>query len=162
LGVASAVWLGALLALVWSIDWFVGHVHLIAALSLFVCIFVVAVANALRHEEETQRRTNRRPQQAPDDELKAVGNNMRATGDGLKVAEALVRDPRKLDRYAILAWAMVGAAAGGSVLLGFGVISLFLLEIIVALLFALFWMVQTIDRLGRDGSRKPFHPEDPS
>ncbi|WP_426511727.1 hypothetical protein ACPPVO_14525 [Dactylosporangium sp. McL0621] len=54
------------------------------------------------------------------------------------------------DRYGLVAWALIGVALIGIPLWAFGVISLFWLEIAVALLFAVFWTVQTVEQ--RPGS----------
>ncbi|MCE3555570.1 hypothetical protein LWC33_29515 [Pseudonocardia sp. RS11V-5] len=62
--------------------------------------------------------------------------------DAPTVGRAMQRKPRQFDRYAWVAWVMlIGAVAGGA-LWGAGVISLFWLEIFVALLSAVFWIVQ--------------------
>jgi len=54
------------------------------------------------------------------------------------------------DRYGLVAWALIGAALIGIPLWALGLISLFWLEIAVALLFAVFWTVQTVEQ--RPGS----------
>lgn len=51
------------------------------------------------------------------------------------------------NRYSWIARTMVLLAAGGIILLLAGIITLFILEILVALLFALFWAVQTVEQL---------------
>jgi hypothetical protein len=51
------------------------------------------------------------------------------------------------DRYMYLAAAMIAFTGAGTGLLFQGVITLFYLEIGAALLFALFWMVQTVEQL---------------
>lgn len=102
-------------------EWFIDHAHYLAAVGLLACIVVVAMANALRRQR-TQR-----------------GD---ASADRT-LHDALVRSP---DYYAKIAWAMVGVAAVGTLLMFVNVISLFLLEIVVAALFAVFWMVQTVEQ----------------
>jgi hypothetical protein len=118
-GAAVLVWAISAFAFVTSIAWFIGHAHYLAAAGLLICIVVVAVANALRHDE-TQPRGAR---------------------------DALLRDPRRFDRYAWLAWAMVVVAGVGVVLVVLDAFALFWLEIAVGLLFASFWTVQTIELL---------------
>jgi hypothetical protein len=53
----------------------------------------------------------------------------------------------KADRYGLVAWAMIIVAGAGVVLWLTGVTTLFWVEIAVALLFAVFWTVQTIEQL---------------
>jgi drug/metabolite transporter (DMT)-like permease len=53
-------------------------------------------------------------------------------------------------RYTWIALAMVVVAVGGAAILFAKVITLFWLEIVVALLFAVFWAVQTVELLPRD------------
>jgi hypothetical protein len=48
--------------------------------------------------------------------------------------------------YAWIALSLVVAAALGTILMLTGVITLFWVEIVVALLFAVFWMVQTVEQ----------------
>jgi hypothetical protein len=127
---AFVVWAAGGVAWWKSDEWLVDHAHYIAAAGLFVCILVVAVANALRHE-------GRRPAGAT-----ALRQTLNAVG---AARGALIRSPRRLDPYAVLAWAMVAAAGITGALLFVHRISLFWLEIIVFLLFILFWTVQTIE-----------------
>jgi hypothetical protein len=121
-----------------SRGWFINNAHYVAAGGLLVCIVVVAVANALRRDEGRQETLN-------------------------AVPGALVRSK---DFYARFARIMVSAAVVGIVLWLVGWISLFLLEIVVAAFFAVFWMMQTIERL-RDvpppaaGEREPVRPGEP-
>jgi hypothetical protein len=115
-----------------SEKWFIDYAHYVAAMGLFVCIVVVAVANALRREGNQPGGTS------------ALGQALNAVG---AAGGVLIRSPRRFDRYAWLAWLMVGTAAVMGVLLFFHVTSFFWLEIVVALLFAVFWMVQTIEQL---------------
>jgi hypothetical protein len=120
-GAASLVWLlGAVTFLAFT-NWFIEYAHYIAAVGLFGCIFVIAIANALRREGKQPGLT--------------------------ELSDALIRQPQRLNRYAVLAWVMLVGAAIGIVLMIAGTISLFWFEIGVALLFAVFWMVQTIDLL---------------
>lgn len=64
-------------------------------------------------------------------------------GEGKRLPSSL----KVSNRYSWIAWAMVVVAGGGIVLLVAGAISLFILEILVALLFAVFWAVQTVEQL---------------
>jgi hypothetical protein len=118
--------------------WFIDNAHYIAAVGLLVCIVVVAVANALRRDPERQETLN-------------------------AVPGALVRSR---DRYAWFARIMLGAAAVGIVLWLLDWISVFLLEIVVAAFFVVFWMMQTIERWGDEappaaGDREPDRPGEP-
>jgi hypothetical protein len=120
-------------------SWLIDHAHYIAAGGLFICIVVVAVANALRHEgKQTGGATA----------LEQTVNAVRATG------EVLIRKPNRRDPYVYLAWAMlVGAGIMLFAMWRFHM-SLFWVEIVVALLFVLFWFVQTIERPeARDAGR---------
>jgi hypothetical protein len=129
-GAAFAVWLFAGVAFVVSTEWFIDYAHYIAAFGLLVCIVIVAIANAVRRESEQPSGAS-----APGE----------TTVKGAR--DALMRRPTRLNSYAGLVWAMVGVAAIGIGLVVADVLSLFWLEIVVALLFAVFWMVQTIDQL---------------
>jgi len=85
-GAALAVWVAGAVVFLAYTDWFVGHAHYVAAGGLFLCIVVVAMANAFRRKDTLSH-----------------------------------------------------------------VISLFVLEIVVAGLFLAFWMWQTVERLPRPG-----------
>jgi hypothetical protein len=130
LGIAAAVLVYAAGAFAYfrSIAWFVHNAHYLAAGGLVLCIFVVAVVNARRHQ---------------------------TTRDGVAQAPGTVGvllSPRHHDWYAWIARAMLIATVGGALLWYFEVITLFWLEIAVAALFALFWTVQTIEQLGDESS----------
>ncbi|GAB1691972.1 hypothetical protein [Krasilnikovia sp. M28-CT-15] len=112
-----------------SVGWFIDHAHYVAAIGLFLCIIVVTVANALRHGGTGSGG-------AP-----TVAQALKAAGG------VLVRPPHRFDRYAWIAWAMVVVAVGGAILVIVNAFALFWLEIAVALLFAVFWTVQTIEQL---------------
>jgi hypothetical protein len=114
-------------------DGFIAHGHFVAATGLLVCIVVVAAANAFRFQV-TRRSADALTPGSP----KGVGAATRA----------LIR-PGGGDPYAWLAQLMVAAAIVGSALVLSHRVSLFWLEIVVAFLFMLFWMVQTIERLPR-------------
>jgi hypothetical protein len=130
---AVAVWAVAAVASRVYPDEFLRHAHIVAATGLFLCIVVVAAANAFR------RRTNE-------------------AGDGLTpqrsvtltgAATSAVIRPAPRDPYAWIAQLMVAAAGVGAVLVLSHRLSLFWLEIVVACLFVVFWTVQTIERLPR-------------
>jgi len=132
-GLAASIMVVAAGALgyVVNIDWFIDTAHYIASAGLLLSIIVVAVDNGLRHDPA---------ESAP--------------------GRVLIRDPRRFDRYAWLAWAMIVAAVVGAVLVLNHAIDLFWLEIVVALLFAIFWTVQTFERLPRVDPGTPGGGED--
>lgn len=143
-GTACAVWLAGAVTFKARIEWFIGHAHGLAAGGLLICIIVVAVANALRHEG-TQPNALRDEGTHPSD-----GSGLELARDGLMAAgDALIRKPHRFDRYAWLAWAMVVVAVVGIVLVMNNAFALFWLEIVVAFLFVVFWVVQTIEQLPR-------------
>jgi len=125
---ATSVVYGAGAGAFWASQrWFVDNAHYVAALGLFACIVVVAVANALRRDEGRAEALN-------------------------AVPGALLRSR---DLYAWFARIMVGATLVGVVLWQVNWISLFVLEIGVAAFFAMFWMVQTIERWGDESYHQP-------
>jgi hypothetical protein len=113
---AVALWLLGLIALAVSVDWLAGHGHYIAAGGLLLSILLVAGVNAHRRQ---QRPTMR--------------NALK--GDILKSPRA----------YTWIAIAMLVVSGVLIVLWLTNTISLFWVEILVALLFILFWTTQTID-----------------
>ncbi|MGH3647601.1 MAG: hypothetical protein ACRDTM_10555 [Micromonosporaceae bacterium] len=119
-----------------STEWFVDRAHYIAGGGLFACVVVVAVANAVRHQDEQRRQLGGAPE----------------SGRTLRAVPGAMRRP---DRYAWLAWAMVAVAVVGGVLVFVNAFALFWFEILVALLFALFWLVQTIEQLGHEPQPSP-------
>jgi LPXTG-motif cell wall-anchored protein len=119
---ALLIWLGALIALLISVEWLAGHAHYIAAAGLLAFILAVAVANALRWNSQ---------QAAP---------------------TSPVRNP-----FAVVAVVMLVGAAISIVLWLTNAISLFWVEIVVALLFAIFWATQTIS-LEREASKAASSP----
>ncbi|MEV6816444.1 hypothetical protein [Micromonospora sp. NPDC051296] len=121
-GAASIVLAGGGVAFWAYAEWFIDHAHYFAAVGLLACIVIVAMANALRRQRKQR-------------------------GDASAertLRDALVGSP---EYYAKIAWAMVGVATVGAALMFADVISLFVLEIVVAALFAVFWMVQTVEQL---------------
>ncbi len=122
-GGAVAVYAAGAFAFIRSIDWFIDKAHYLTAAGLVLCVFVVAVVNARRHQAE--------------------GTN---GPGGLGKTVGVLLSPRHHDWYAWIARAMLAAIVIGALLWYFEVISLFWLEISVAALFALFWTVQTIEQ----------------
>ncbi|RZU54446.1 hypothetical protein EV385_6397 [Krasilnikovia cinnamomea] len=129
--VAATAYAAAGVAFAVSVSWFVDYAHYVSAIGLFLCIIVVTVANALRHGGTGSGGAA------------GVARTLRAAGG------VLVRPPHRFDRYAWIAWAMVVVAVAGAVLVIVNAFALFWLEIAVALLFAVFWTVQTIEQLPR-------------
>jgi hypothetical protein len=128
-GLAVAVYAAGAVAFIASIEWFIEYAHYVAAGGLVLCIFVVAVANARRHQ-----------------------GNQAGGAAGLGQTVGVFVSPRRNDWYAWIARAMLVVTVVGAVLWYFNVITLFWLEISVAALFALFWMWQTIEQLGDEPS----------
>ncbi len=113
---ALVLWLLGLIALAVSVDWLAGHGHYIAAGGLLLSILLVAGANAHRRRQKPTVRPARK-------------------GDVLKSPRA----------YTVIAIAMLVVSGVLIVLWLTNAISLFWVEILVALLFVIFWIVQTID-----------------
>lgn len=120
---ALLIWLGALVALLISVEWLAGHAHYIAAAGLLAFILLVAFANARRRRESQ-----------PADQTSPL------------------RNP-----YAVVAVVMLVGAAVSIVLWLTNAISLFWVEIVVALLFAIFWTTQTIS-IEREASKAASSP----
>jgi hypothetical protein len=116
-------------------QWVMTNAHWIAALSLFVCIFVVGSVNALQVKREKSGKPSR--------ETPSLGEAVSQTaGDLIAVAG---KNKRKDWHIRIARWMLVVAAVTG-VLWGFtDLITLFVLEGAVFLLFMLFWTVQTFE-----------------
>jgi hypothetical protein len=128
-GVALGLWLAILIARVVSLQWVIDNGHWIAAVLLFVCIFVVAVANARRVEKE----------QSGDGSQPAVK-------ESLDAVRGLATRRRGDRRYIWIARVMLLVAAVTIVLWRFtDFIGLFWVEASVFLLFMAFWTVQTFE-----------------
>jgi hypothetical protein len=127
----ALVWIVGLCVFTVDLDLLISRAHYLAAILLFVCILAVAVINA------TRRRT----------EEESGGPVPEWTLDAPTVGRAMLRRPGQFDRYAWVAWIMLIGAVVGGVLWWVGVISLFWLEIFVAVLFTVFWAVQTVEQL---------------
>lgn len=146
------VWGFACSAVLWALGWaglfasrtwFIDHAHFVAAAGLFVCMFAVTVSNALRR----------------DGRQLAGGSWLQRTVAAVRAGlGTLVRWP--LGPYAWVAWLMiVGVAVAGSLHLSH-VITLFWLEVVVALLFITFWLVQTIELLNAGAGPQASPPVD--
>jgi hypothetical protein len=113
--VVLALWTGTLIALLGYLSWAVGHLHVISAISLALCIIAVAGSNAFRPK--------------PDD-------------SGAPAPGQLSKPTRPL--YGWIAVGMFVISVLLLILAVTNVISVYWLEIAVAAMFALFWTVQTI------------------
>lgn len=149
------MWLVALVALVASTESVTDNAHYIAALFLFVCILGVAVVNARRRKEikpgaasggKTKDHAGRGELDGHE-ELPAADRGPAETAAdgpaGLRVVSARVARYR----YTSIAMAMLVVTPILAALWLVDRIPLFWLEIVVAALFAVFWMVQTIELL---------------
>jgi hypothetical protein len=125
--VALGLWMAVLVARLASLQGVIDNGHWIAATLLFVCIFVVVVANSRRVEKE----------QSGDDSQSAVQESLGA-------ARGLIAWRRR-DRYISIARLMLGGAAVTLLLWRANFITLFWVEAYVFLLFMLFWTVQTFE-----------------
>jgi hypothetical protein len=108
-----------------SLQWLIDNAHFLAAAGLFLCILVVAMANARRVEGKQSGDVSR------------VRQSVDAIGELIAV--------RRNDRYIWIARLMLLVAAGLAVLMFADLITLFWLEIAVFGLFIAFWTVQTIE-----------------
>ncbi|HEY7225045.1 MAG TPA: hypothetical protein VH561_15840 [Micromonosporaceae bacterium] len=131
-GLTFVLWALGWVALLLDKDWFIHHAHYIAGAGLFICLLAVTLANALRR----QRRE-------PGGLLSTIGA---AVG-------TLFRWP--LDPYAWVAWAMVGGIAVTGSLYLLDLATLFWLEIVMALVFVAFWLVQTVELLAAQAQAQP-------
>jgi hypothetical protein len=127
---AALLWLGGLIALAVSVGWLADNGHYIAAGGLLLSILLVIGSNAHRSKEITSR-------------------GVPLKGNPLKSPLAY--------RYTWIAIATLIIASISIALWLTNAISLFLVEILIASLFVLFWIVQTADletrsrRRGNDG-----------
>jgi hypothetical protein len=125
LAVASIVWAAGLLARLLYLQWFVDNAHYLAAAGLFLCILVVAIANARR--------------------FGGVDNDSSRMEQAKETVGVLVRPGDRKNKYSRIALTMIVIAFVAAGLLVFHVINIFWLEIVVALIFIVFWTVQTIE-----------------
>ena len=129
--VVLALWTGTLIAILGYLSWAVGHLHVISAISLAVCIIAVAASNAFR------------PQKQPNGHPGDSGAPVR--GQSAKPARPL---------YGWIAVGMFVISVFLLILSVINAISVYWLEIAVAAMFVLFWLVQTI-QLERESSTSP-------
>lgn len=136
-GFAAAVVLGVaiLVARLASIQWVIENGHWIAAVLLFVCIFVVGMVNAWRFQREQSGDASRVGQSPVTRPLNAVSQTV---GDLLAVG-------RRRDRYIGIAQLMLLVGVVSAVLWWLDVITLFVVEGAVFVLFMIFWTVQTFE-----------------
>jgi hypothetical protein len=128
-GVALALWLVVLIARLASLQWVIDNGHWIAAVLLFACIFVVAVANARRVETE-----------------RSGDGSQSAMKEFLDAARGLIARRRRGDRrYIWIARVMLLTGAVTIALWKLTGLSLFWVEACVFLLFMAFWTVQTFE-----------------
>jgi hypothetical protein len=130
-GAILVLWGLGWVALLVATEWFVDNAHFLAASGLFACIFAVTVANSLRRKRARDPEGSK-SQQA----VNAIG----------AARVALFHWP--LDIYGWVAWAMIAGAVVMVSLWQFDVVTLFWLEVVVALLFVAFWLVQTVELMG--------------
>jgi hypothetical protein len=130
-GVALGLWLAILIARLVSLQWVIDNGHWIAAVLLFACIFVVAVANARRVEKEQS-------------EEPGIGSQS-AMKESLDAARGLAKRGQGDRRYIWIARVMLLVAAVTIVLWRVTDLSLFWVEAFVFVLFMAFWTVQTFE-----------------
>jgi hypothetical protein len=147
---AALLWLCGLIALVVSIDWLAAHGHSIAAVGLFVFILAVVVVNARRRQE--------RPAAAVADVLRRQERPAVALRRLHRPSVRGALQSLRASRYTWIAIVMALAAAVLVPLWLTNVISLFWVEISVAGLFILFWVVQTFDLEHEAGTQAPVSP----
>jgi hypothetical protein len=129
-GWAFGLWLAVLIARWASLQWVIKNAHWIAAVFLFICIFVVGMVNALQVKRE-QSGDFSRVGQPP---LNAVGETV---GELIAV--------RRHDWYIWTARLMLLVGGVTLALWWRHVITLFVLEGAVFVLFMVFWTVQTFE-----------------
>ena len=128
------VWLLGLIALTASVNWLAHNAHYIAAAGLVLSILAVAGANAYRRGEQKSLA-----------EPSGNSGHQARSGDRPGVMDVLKAPPTYRDRYTSIAAAMVVITVVLIVLWLTNAISLFWVEILVALLFIIFWTVQTVE-----------------
>jgi hypothetical protein len=135
-GVGAAVLVVVGTTFLVSRDWFISNAHWLAAVALFVCIFVVALENARRQKAKQSSDAPRSGRM-----VEQTAGQMAGQTVGVLISGASRRD-----HYTWIARIML-------VVGGFAVwvwtnhwISLFLLELVVFALFIAFWIVQTIEQ----------------
>jgi len=142
LGLALSVYVLGLVAFFGLRAWFIERAHFLAALGLLACIVVAVSANAFRRRPSgSDARDGQTKEPEPQSVHLAEGAKNLVQGSVRVVRVSLFRR----DRYAFIALALLIVAVGGIALMLTHRISLFVLEIAVAVLFILFWGVQTAD-----------------
>jgi hypothetical protein len=141
---ASGLWLAVLLArLVLFPQWVITNAHWIAAVFLFVCIFVVGSVNALQVKREKSGKPSRKTPSTGEAVSQTVGDLI-----------AVVGKNQRNDWYIWIARGMLLVAAVTIPLWLFtDLITLFVVEGAVFVLFMVFWTVQTFE-LERERERK--------
>jgi hypothetical protein len=129
--------------LVVNLDVIVADYHFACAVGLFVCIVAVAVSNAVRREG-----------------IEVPGSGLGMAVPGLRAGVTALRpEPgRRPNLYSGFAWALLAVAVVGVLAVRAGLVSLFWLELVAALLFVLFWLAQTFAELP-PGEEAPGTPE---
>jgi hypothetical protein len=123
-----------------DLDAVVANYHFVCAVGLFVCIVAVAVSNAVRREG-----------------IEVPGWGAAMAVPGLKAGLTALRPPagRRPNLYAAFAWALLVVAVVGVLAVRAGLVRLFWLELVAALLFILFWLAQTFAELPPGGGAGP-------
>ncbi|GIF46032.1 hypothetical protein DFJ67_5463 [Asanoa ferruginea] len=131
-GAAVLLWVAGLIAMLTSLTALIDNAHYLAALGLFACILGVVLVNARRFRDEPPTQ-GKRPSSAS-----AALQNVTANA--------------KRHRYNVIALAMLVVTPVLAVLWLTDQMSLFWLEIFVAAIFIVFWMVQTVEMLPPRGA----------
>ena len=132
-GVALGLWLAVLIARLVSLQWIIDNGHWIAAVLLFVCIFVVAVANARRVQKEES------------EDNPAMVRRPRCRSPWRRSASLARRRPRRLAVRLDCPPDAAGRRGDDSAVEVHRLIRLFWVEASVFLLFMAFWTVQTFE-----------------
>jgi hypothetical protein len=128
---------------VWNLDVIIANYHYVCAIGLFVCIVAVALSNAVRHRG-----------------IEVTGSGLAMAVPGLRAGVTALRpEPGRPNLYAGLAWALLAVAVGGVIAVRAGLVSLFWLELVAAVLFILFWLAQTFAELPPKEEANPDIPE---
>jgi 4-hydroxybenzoate polyprenyltransferase len=171
-GVASGLWLVILFARVASLQWVIKNFHWIAAVLLFICIFVVAIANARRVKDESHDRakdqssaqpssaqpssaqpssaqpSSAQPSSAQPSSAQpssAQPSSAQPVKQSMEAAGDLIGVGKRGDRYIWFARVMLLGAVVTLVLWRLTDLTLFWVEVSVFLLFIAFWTAQTIE-----------------
>jgi hypothetical protein len=135
---AFGLWLAVVIARWASLEWVMNNAHWIAAVLLFVCIFVVGSVNALQVKREPSGDGSREgppPVKPPNSVGETVGDLIAVFGE-----------KQRNDRYIWIARGMLLVAAVTIPLWWFtDLITLFVVEGAVFVLFMVFWAVQTFE-----------------